>query len=120
MTQHADRGQATVEVALALPLLCMLLLGVVQVAVVARDQLAVQLAAREAARTASVAANTPAAVEAGRAAVALAPLRVEVARTAERIRATVTYRDPTDVPLIGVLVPDIVVTASVTMAVEPP
>ena len=49
-----DRGQATVELALALPLLCVLLLAVVQVAVVARDQLAVQLAAREAARAASV------------------------------------------------------------------
>ena len=120
MTRRDDRGQATVEVALALPLLCLLLLGVVQVAVVARDRLAVQLAAREAARAASVAANESAAVEAGRAAVALAPLHVEVARTAERVRATVTYRDPTDVPLIGALVPDIVVTASVTMAVEPP
>ena len=40
-----DRGQATVELALAMPLLCTLLLGVVQVAVVARDRLAVQLAA---------------------------------------------------------------------------
>lgn len=120
MSQRADRGQATVELALALPLLCLLLLGVVQVAVVARDRLAVQLAAREAARAAAVVTNPSAAFAAGRAAVALAPLRVEVTRTAAHVRATVTYREPTDVPLIGVLLPDVVVAASVTMAVEPP
>lgn len=45
----ADRGQATVELALALPMVCLLLLAMVQVAVIGRDQLAVQLAAREAA-----------------------------------------------------------------------
>ena len=49
---RADRGQATVEFALALPFVVMLLLGVVQVVVVVRDQLAVGLAAREAARAA--------------------------------------------------------------------
>ena len=38
-----DRGQATVELALALPVLLVVLLGVVQVAVVVRDRLAVQL-----------------------------------------------------------------------------
>ena len=48
----ADRGQATVELALALPMVCLLLLAMVQVAVIGRDQLAVQLAAREAARAA--------------------------------------------------------------------
>ncbi len=120
MTRHTDRGQATVEIALALPLLCLLLLGVVQVAVVARDRLAVQLAAREAARAAAVSANSSAALMAGRAAVSLGPLQVDVTEVSGRVRATVSYRDPTDVPLIGVLIPDVTVTASVTMAVEPP
>jgi Flp pilus assembly protein TadG len=118
--RRADRGQATVEVALSLPLLCMLLLGVVQVAVVARDRLAVQLAAREAARTAAVAADTARAAAAGRGAVALTPLQVDVVERNGTVAATVTYRDPTDVPIIGVLLPDVTVTASVTMAVEPP
>lgn len=120
MTSRADRGQATVELALALPLLCLLLLGVVQVAVVARDRLAVQLAAREAARAAAVSGSPSSASAAGRAAVGLAPLRIDVVRTSDRVRATVTYLDPTDVPIIGALLPDVAVTAEATMAVEPP
>ena len=36
-----DRGQATVELALGLPLVCVMLLGVLQVALVVRHQLAV-------------------------------------------------------------------------------
>ena len=53
-SSRGERGQATVELALCLPMLCLLLLGVVQVAVVVRDHLAVQVAAREAARAAAV------------------------------------------------------------------
>jgi Flp pilus assembly protein TadG len=117
---RGERGQATVEVALALPLLCMLLLGVVQVAVVARDRLAVQLAAREGARAAAASSDRSSAVAAAQSSVALRPLRVDVVESAGRVRVTVTYRDPTDVPLIGALLPDIAISATVTMAVEPP
>ena len=115
-----DRGQATVELALALPLLCTLLLGVVQVAVIARDRLAVQLAAREAARAAVVTTDHDRAVAAARSAVALAPLVVTIDEHGGQVRATVTYVDPTDVPLIGALLPDISVQAAVVMAVETP
>ena len=57
MNRHRQRGQATVELALALPLVCLLLLAVLQVAVVARDRLAVEHAARAAARAAAVSAD---------------------------------------------------------------
>jgi Flp pilus assembly protein TadG len=116
-----DRGQATVELALCLPMLCVLLLGVAQVAVVVRDQLAVQLAAREAARAAAVAAAASAAGRAAAdAAVTLRPLVVDVASNGATVTATVRYIEPTDVPLIGMLLPDVTVTASATMQVEPP
>lgn len=117
----ADRGQATVELALALPLLCLLVLAVVQVGVVVRDRLAVQLAAREAARAAVVAAD-PAAVgtPAAQRAVQLRPLQVRVEAGGDTVTVTVTYIEPTDVPLIGALLPDVEVSATVTMAVEPP
>ncbi len=59
--RRSRRGQATVELALALPVLCMLLLGVVQLAVVVRDQLGVIDIARVGARAASVAADPGAA-----------------------------------------------------------
>ncbi len=115
-----DRGQATVELALALPLVCLLLFGIVQVAVLSRDQLAVQLAAREAARAAAASPDPGAASVAAHRAVALRPLSVEISESDGTVTATVSYTDHTDVPLIGALLPDVVLTATVTMAVEPP
>ncbi len=119
--RQCDRGQATVELALSLPLVCLMLFGIVQVAVLGRDQLAVQLAAREAARAAAVAGDP---IAAGRTAalraVALRPITVEIRENAGAVTATVRYTDHTDVPLIGALLPDVDFTATVTMAVEPP
>lgn len=116
-----DRGQSTVELALALPLVCLLLCGIVQVAVVGRDQLAVQLAAREAARAAAVSADaTGAGTAAALRAVALRPLVVSVREANGIVTATVRYTDRTDVPLIGAFLPDVTLSASVSMQVEPP
>jgi Flp pilus assembly protein TadG len=119
--RHLDRGQAAVEVALALPIVVLLVLGVVQVVVVARSQISVELAARQAARAASVAA---APADAGRRAAeqatSLRPLDVTVTTNGELITVTVSYRDPTDAPLVGTVIGDVQVTASVTMRGEPP
>ena len=49
-TGRHDRGQASLELALCLPLVLVFMLLFVQVAVVVRDQLAVQAAARDGAR----------------------------------------------------------------------
>ena len=49
-----ERGQATVEFALVLPLILFGLMAILQVGLVVRDQVAVVHAAREAARAASV------------------------------------------------------------------
>ena len=120
-SRRRDTGQATVELALALPLVCLLLFGIVQVAVLGRDQLAVQLAAREAARAAAASADPGAAGSAAALrAVALRPLIIEISESAGTVTATVSYTDHTDVPLIGALIPDVALTATVTMAIEPP
>ncbi len=120
-TSRRNGGQASVELALCLPLVCLLLCGVVQVAVVARGQLAVQLAAREAARAAAVSAEPAAAATlAAERAVALRPLSVRVAQRGGTVTATVSYTERTQAPLVGVLLPDVTLTASVTMALEPP
>ena len=119
--RQRDRGQSTVELALALPLVCCLLFGIVQVAVLGRNQLAVQLAAREAARAAAASDDpTAAGSTAAHRAVALRPIIVEMRESAETVTATVRFTDHTDVPLIGALLPDVVLIATVTMAVEPP
>jgi Flp pilus assembly protein TadG len=116
-----DRGQAAVEFAIALPLIVIVVLGIVQVVIVARDQVAVEVAAREAARAAAVAgAPSSAAQGAALAATSLRPLRVATASTATRVTVTVSYSSPTDVALIGPAIGDVVVSASVTMAREPP
>jgi Flp pilus assembly protein TadG len=120
-SEHRDRGQAAVELALCLPLLFVFLLGIVQLLVIVRDQLAVELAARESARAAAVAASSDATAQrAASRAIALHPLRVGINTSADTVTVTVSHLTHTDVPLIGALLPDITVTASATMALEPP
>ena len=54
-----DRGQATVEVALMLPVLVILAMALVQVGLVARTTVLVHHAAREGARAAAVGGSGP-------------------------------------------------------------
>jgi Flp pilus assembly protein TadG len=118
---RGEHGQAAVELALALPVVVVLLLGVLQVALVGRDQLAIELAAREAARAAAVSADPAAAARlaAGRV-TSLRPLQVAVSTGATTVTVTVRYTCVTDVALIGRVIGDVPMTASVTMAIEPP
>lgn len=116
-----EAGQATVELALALPLVVLLVLALLQVVVVARDHLAVWHAARVGARAAAI-SSAPASdgVAAARASVALEPLEVNVQAHAVWVTVTVTHTNSTDLPLIGRLLPDVDVRARATMAREPP
>lgn len=118
---RAAGGQAAVEVALVMPVVAVLLLAVVQVALVVRDQVLVVHAAREAARAAAVDPSAGAARRAALAATSLDPDRLEVDQPAPGGRlasASVEYRSPTRAPLIGPLLPDVVVRAQVTMRRE--
>lgn len=123
MSAGRERGQATVEVALALPLVVVVLLTVVQLGLVARSQILVTHAAREAARQAAVDPNPSAAVAAARRTPGLQPERVTVevgprGPVGSLVTVTVVYRAPTEVPLVGVLVGEPELKASVTMRVE--
>lgn len=120
-TPDRDRGQAAVEFAIALPAVAILVLGIVQLVVVVRDQLAVELAAREAARAAAVsAAPAAAARRAAEAAVALRPIAVDTRLLGDRVTVVVRHTTATDVALIGPFIPDVGVSAAVTMQREPP
>jgi Flp pilus assembly protein TadG len=116
-----DRGQATVEFALCLPLVVVLVLLVLQVAIVVRQQLAVDLAAREAARAAAV---SGAPEQAARAAVdrieALAAPSVEVSLGPDTVAVTVSHTVRTDMPIVGAVLRDVSVSGTATMALEPP
>jgi Flp pilus assembly protein TadG len=118
-----ERGQATVELALVLPLVVLLLLALVQVAVVTRDQVLVAHAAREAVRAAAVDPDVEAARRAAEQAGPLAPDRLGVEVTGRdgvgsRVRVVVRYTVPTRLPLVGRAVDDVTLTASATMRVE--
>jgi Flp pilus assembly protein TadG len=120
---HRERGQATVELALLLPLVALLLLALVQVAVVARDQVLVVHAAREAARAAAVDPDVDAARQAAEQAGPLAAdrLTVEVTGRGEagsRVRVVVSYIVPLRLPLLGAALGDVTLSSSATMRVE--
>jgi Flp pilus assembly protein TadG len=118
-----DRGQSTVELALALPVVVLLLLVVLQVALVARDVVLVAHAAREGARAAAIDPDPDAAREAAEAAGGLDPDRMEVevadrGGAGSRVRVLVRYRVRTDVPLVGRFLGDRIAMTGVTMRVE--
>jgi len=115
-----DRGQATVELALGMPLFVMVALATLQVGLVARDRLAVQLAAREAARAAAVTPAATVARAAAERATSLRPLDVTLRDDGHTVTVTVRTVDHTDVPMVGAVLPDVHLEASVTMAIEPP
>jgi Flp pilus assembly protein TadG len=114
-----DAGQASVEFALALPVLLIIVLGIVQVGVAIRNELAVELAAREGARAAVVSSDpSGAAGRAARRSVRM-PIKVSTWTTSHAVAVTVTYTDPTDVPIIGRFLGPSTHRATATMATEP-
>lgn len=122
-TRWRDGGQATAELALVLPLVGLLALLVVQVAVTARAQVLVVHAAREGARGAAVSTDVVAGARASAArAGGLDPARLTVSarRAGELVVVEVGYDDPTDVALVGALLPDVHLRGTATMRSETP
>jgi Flp pilus assembly protein TadG len=100
-----ERGQAVVELALVLPLVVLYVLVALQVTLVARDQLAIEHAAREAARAASVSANPhKAANTAANRIITLTPLDIFVNTNSDVVHVHVHYTNPTNIARIGTVV----------------
>ena len=118
-TARSDRGQATVELALVIPVLVLFLLALIQTALVARDAVLLQDAARAAVREAAVDAGTGRIRDAARR--SLGGVEVEVHRAGgvgDPVEVRVTYRDHTNMPLVGPLFPDVTLRAQATMRAE--
>lgn len=117
-----EGGQASVELALCLPVVAVLLLLVVQAGLVVVDQVAVVQAAREGARRACVDPDPDAARQAalgGRLVAGRTTVSLDrVAGAPEVARVTVRHRAVTDVPIVGPLLPDVDLVAVASMAVE--
>ncbi len=117
--KRSERGQASVELALVLPVLILFLLGLVQTALVARDQVLLQDAARAAAREASVGADADRVHDAARRSLAGVDVEVHHAGgVGEPVVVVARYHDHTDLPLVGRMFPDVDLRAQATMRVE--
>ena len=121
--ERGDGGQASVELALVLPLVMILLLAVAQLGLLGRDQILVVHAAREAAREAAVEPGADAPRQAALASSTLAESRLTVTTTGRgapgsRVRVEVAYVASTGVPLLGAALGNLTLRASATMRVE--
>ncbi len=120
---EGDEGQASVELALLLPVVVLLLLAVLQVGLLARDVVLVTHASREAARAAATdprphAAKAAAASSSGLQADRLSVTVMDRGAPGDRVRVEVVYRAETRVPLIGLLLGERTIRSSATMRVE--
>ena len=118
-----DEGQAAVELALVLPLVAMVILAIVQVGLLVRDQVLVVHAAREAAREAAVQPAPDAPREAALAGSGLDGDRLAVTVSdrggpGTRVRVEVRYGARPRVPVVGPMLGDVTLRATATMRVE--
>jgi Flp pilus assembly protein TadG len=121
LSEPRARGQATVELALVLPVLVVLMLVVVQVGQVVRQQVVVIHTAREVARAAAVSPRVPTAAEvAERHGLDGARLDIEVGPPdgSGFVRAQVRLMAATDVVLVGPLLPEVPLSAEAHMRAE--
>ncbi len=125
MRLRRERGQATVELVLALPILAVVIMAFVEAAMIGADQVRVSHAAREGARMAAVDPDV-AAVDSAVEASGLVGAEVEVTpAAAERrlggpVTVSVTYHPKAHVPLIGDLFTILTLYGEATMRVEQP
>jgi Flp pilus assembly protein TadG len=112
-----------------LPFIVLLALALVQFGVVVANQLAVLDAAQCAARAAAISGNGSKfsqdvaqrdAEAAGNECVALRPLRVDLTTTVNVVTARVKYLDSTDLPVVGLLFPNLTLEAAASMQIETP
>ncbi len=115
----SEGGQSTVEFALLTPLLVLAVMALIQVALVVRGQLAVEHAAREAVRVASVDPDAGTARAAARRVLPDARISVGARpEVGEPITVDVSLHLVTDLPLVGPLFPDPDLRAHAVMRVE--
>ena len=122
--QHSQRGQSAAELALLLPVVVLAFLVVVQIGLVARDQVLVNHAVREAARQVALDPSQASAAEAAASAVPglnQARLNLELrgnASSGQIVTVELTYRSPTDVALVGAFIGDVELNTNAAVRIE--
>lgn len=115
-----ESGQATVELALILPIILLLGGALFQFGLIVVNQLAVWDAARSAARAAAVSTDPQVAELAANNSVSIRPLKVTITTFDDVVSAHVEYVEQTSLPFIGLLFPAVTLEASVAMLNESP
>jgi len=115
-----DRGQASVEFALVLPLVLIVLLGLLQVGIFMLEKLQVSGAAREGAREAAVTSDRDRIENAAKRAAPTLDIQVEVNRGDQRGDPAVVgvSAPPTEVPIMGSIVAGRPLKSTATMRIE--
>lgn len=118
-----DRGQSTVEFALTLPFVVLLVMLVAEVASLGHEQVLLTHAARESARAVAVSPEPAAARRAATAGGGLESSRLAVTVTGRGAPGSyaetrLSYVHRVNIPLIRGHVPDLMLAASATMRVE--
>lgn len=120
-----ERGQTTVELALCLPLVALLLGAVVEVGLLVADQGRLWHAAREAARIAAVDDDEDA-IQAAASKGGLSPVEMTTEpraihrRQGDPVTVDLTYRPAGRVPLVGEWFERLELHAAATMRIEQP
>ena len=115
-----DRGQATVEFALTLPLIVIIVLMFLQVLVVVLERVQVINATRNAVRAAVVSADPVAAANRAARRSYSAEFSVDTKVNDEWVTVEISRRVTTDLPIVGRFIPDFDIASSFTMMLEPP
>lgn len=122
---HGERGQATLEMALCLPLVAVIAALMVESALLLADRARLWHAAREAARVAAV-DDDAGRIEAAARRSGLDPSHVDIEpspnerRQGDPITVRVGYRPEPHVPLVGNLFREVELMAEATMRIEEP
>jgi uncharacterized membrane protein len=115
-----DRGQATVEFVLTLPLVVILVLAVVQVAIVLTERARMESITWSAARSASVAPSPTTAAQDVVTELVGDDAKVLVDDDGRFVTVRVRRTIATDVPVVGRFFPDVTVESELTLLREPP
>ena len=114
-----DSGQATVELALVMPMIIGLLLIILTAGLVVRDQLAVWHAASAGARAASISPDSPDVVQqAVESEVQLRPIHLQIVREGDLITVEAKYPRTIGLWLFKFITPPLILSATVTMHVQ--
>ncbi|MFN8015811.1 MAG: TadE family protein [Acidimicrobiia bacterium] len=114
-----ESGQSTVEFALIIPLLCIFLMFIIQVAVVVRSYIAVSNSSRVVARELAVNPDHMTALRQGNRIES--NIQYDIARPStkgEYLTVVAKKTVKSNLPLIGIIFPPVTVESSTTMRVE--